>query len=342
MKIKNIIKGAVISLLIMALIYQFYPVPKVIEREKQPMLSDHTWSVITYLNRLNLGKVPFTIEVEGGGTIKCIDISYNTENTPIRFIGGLIKRGYLPLKRYDNQITHLEQISSGDTIELYYGIIPGKHPLGLGQVGVYISGRASGGFPFFKTSAFIENLIIPYALIDLPFDYLNMDNTASIALGITSKSAPLENKAIAVYNWIRRNLEYKIDADGRWQSSIETLQLGDGDCEDFATLFYSMMRSLGETPSTVRISINIGMGHAYNEIFYMGEWTVVDVTSYVPPFRQQPFDLNTQLAFSEDYFWSFLPPQTGGLQFQETLSLKEGLPCYEKTAGAVLWGDDLL
>lgn len=280
--------------------------------------SPQRWDVVSYINQLNCGKIPLSFLADAGTVLRDVNIAWKVprqggENL-ITFVGGMVWEGYLPIKRYNFPITHIDRLEADQTVEVWYGLPKGRFLLGSDNLVITVTGTAESLCgPFSRSVPFVKSVVIPFVLDDLPFGYVNPENTSPLSVSIAASSDSLENKALKVYDWMINNLEYKDDPDGHWQSSQETLELMAGDCEDFATLFYSLLRCLGASPSESRIAIDLGIGHAYNELRDGDAWRRVDVASRTPPFEPPPITLTTHLAFSEDYFWNFMEPQAGGL-----------------------------
>jgi transglutaminase-like putative cysteine protease len=88
------------------------------------------------------------------------------------------------------------------------------------------------------------------------------------------KDAPLKMKDwIALRNWVGDNIQYKHDNEvygvpEYWQFGKETISLKTGDCEDFAILLCSLLRSAGYSPNDVYVVIgqNANGYHAWVKI----------------------------------------------------------------------------
>jgi transglutaminase-like putative cysteine protease len=88
------------------------------------------------------------------------------------------------------------------------------------------------------------------------------------------KDAPLKVKDwIALRNWVGDNIQYKHDNEvygvpEYWQFGKETISLKTGDCEDFAILLCSLLRSAGYSPNDVYVVIgqNANGYHAWVKI----------------------------------------------------------------------------
>ena len=75
------------------------------------------------------------------------------------------------------------------------------------------------------------------------------------------------------YNHI---IKYKSDTDDHWQSPQETLDLGSGDCEDFAILKYAAVDLDAQVVIGEIKSIRGNRPHAWCGVFVDGEWLVMD------------------------------------------------------------------
>jgi hypothetical protein len=71
-----------------------------------------------------------------------------------------------------------------------------------------------------------------------------------------------------VFDWVRENIEYTADPADKWQSSMDTLVLRGGDCEDHAILVATMVRELGGCAR-----FNLIDGHAFATVFIGDEYT---------------------------------------------------------------------
>ena len=68
---------------------------------------------------------------------------------------------------------------------------------------------------------------------------------------------------------VQQNVAYKADPMDKWQTSEETLDLGTGDCEDFAICVQDMCRELGYA-AEVKILVDQKNGRAH--AITMGHW----------------------------------------------------------------------
>lgn len=87
-------------------------------------------------------------------------------------------------------------------------------------------------------------------------------------------------------DWVSWHISYQFDQDVHsvrdyWQLPIETLELGTGDCEDFAILLCSLLRAYGVPADQVYVAVGVNedktCAHAYLvEKWYQGIWRVTE------------------------------------------------------------------
>lgn len=92
------------------------------------------------------------------------------------------------------------------------------------------------------------------------------------------------NIASAIYDWMKRNIEYVRDPDGiEWlQTPLKTLEVGYGDCDDMATLAAALMGSIG-IPTRFKVvkadpNNRERYSHVYLEYQADGQWKPFDPT----------------------------------------------------------------
>ena len=87
-------------------------------------------------------------------------------------------------------------------------------------------------------------------------------------------------------DWVSQNIDYRYDSEAHgtpeyWQLPTETLQLGTGDCEDYAILLCTLYRAAGYDEDSAFVIIGYGdTGHAwvriYTEMYGIGTWINIE------------------------------------------------------------------
>lgn len=95
-----------------------------------------------------------------------------------------------------------------------------------------------------------------------------------------------DDKIIAILNYVNNNIEYTSDSiqyktPEYWAHVEQTLDSGEGDCEDGATLIYAMARLAGIPKEQLKIACGdvVGGGHCwvmYKSIKYPYGWYIID------------------------------------------------------------------
>jgi len=79
-----------------------------------------------------------------------------------------------------------------------------------------------------------------------------------------------------IRNWVADNIDYVSDekrsGGDYWQTPRETLQLGTGDCEDFAILLCSLLRAYGISAEQVYVAIGLDDGEELGHAFVVEDW----------------------------------------------------------------------
>lgn len=101
----------------------------------------------------------------------------------------------------------------------------------------------------------------------------------NLAEDITANQATAWDRVQAIFQWVRNNVDYR---EGKLKGALAALQDGNGDCEEFASLFIALCRASGIPARTVWVP-----DHCYCEFYLQdpkgkGQWIPCDATRTYP------------------------------------------------------------
>lgn len=102
----------------------------------------------------------------------------------------------------------------------------------------------------------MKNLALIFGVYLFCFQAFGGDSQIdSFLSSIRSKNLSPIELVEKVNNFVNVEISYSPEAPGEdnWQSPLETMQLKTGDCEDYAILKYSLLRSLGYDQNSLRL-----------------------------------------------------------------------------------------
>ena len=150
-------------------------------------------------------------------------------------------------------------------------------------------------------------------------------------------------KAFKIFEWVARNLEYKLDKDEYdraevWQPPVITIRKGTGDCEDAAFLIHSLMLNAGIPWDRIRTyggEVELDgsfFGHAWTAYKRESddEWVVLD--SFVFPTLAQIDDrtpMRLYSLYSDNFFfmtekYSIITDNSDRIRFPGTVYTASG------------------
>lgn len=98
-------------------------------------------------------------------------------------------------------------------------------------------------------------------------DYRGRPNIRALAMEIVQGAGvPMRDKkaqALAITNWVRREVYYVHELPERFATPDETLRAKSGDCDDFTTLICSLCESIGIPCMMVVMSVNGRWSHIF-------------------------------------------------------------------------------
>lgn len=123
---------------------------------------------------------------------------------------------------------------------------------------------------------------------------------------------PRQLQLQAVTDWVHLRLRVVYDGpEDTWQSPLESLERGAGDCEDFAFAKYALLRQLGWSAPQVRLAYGyttaLGARAAHMVVLVdseePGDPLVLDNLGDLPVQLSMRKDLSVLFTFSEDRLW---------------------------------------
>lgn len=110
------------------------------------------------------------------------------------------------------------------------------------------------------------------------------DQAVQLAKKLTGSSQSDEEKVQAVYEYIIETIRYdralaSSELTGYLPDNNRTISGQKGMCYDYASLFASMLRSIGiPTKLVMGTSEYVDVYHAWNEVYLNGQWVTIDTT----------------------------------------------------------------
>lgn len=104
---------------------------------------------------------------------------------------------------------------------------------------------------------------------------------------------------------INRAIRYTPDEGDHWQTPVETLSLGQGDCEDYAIAKLAALLAAGWRADDVRLVYcqRDGGAHMVVEVHHAGAvWVLDNLGNLVSGWAQRE-DLQPLFSFTADRFW---------------------------------------
>ncbi|WP_052374296.1 transglutaminase family protein [Methanobacterium sp. SMA-27] len=112
---------------------------------------------------------------------------------------------------------------------------------------------------------------------------IDTSSVASLAKSLKAGSTSTYNTAVAIFNWVRDNINYSFYYNTRYGAS-GTLKNRSGNCVDTSHLLISLARSAGITAryvhGTCKFSSGTWYGHVWAQLYLNGKWVIADGTSY--------------------------------------------------------------
>lgn len=100
-----------------------------------------------------------------------------------------------------------------------------------------------------------------------------------------------KKEARAILQWAQKNIRYVKDVKGveTLQTPIQTLRLGQGDCDDFSMLIAALMESIGHPTRFMAVGMREGhFSHVFVQTKIGGKWVTMEGTENWPLGRNPP------------------------------------------------------
>ncbi|WP_255360703.1 Ig-like domain-containing protein [Methanobacterium bryantii] len=104
----------------------------------------------------------------------------------------------------------------------------------------------------------------------------------AMATKLTKSKTTVYAKAVAIYNWVRNNIDYSYYSSTRY-GAVGTLSKGSGNCVDTAHLLIALLRASGVQARYKHVKAKFSSGnwygHVYAQVYVNGKWYNADATS---------------------------------------------------------------
>ncbi|MDI6725281.1 MAG: transglutaminase-like domain-containing protein, partial [Methanobacterium sp.] len=104
----------------------------------------------------------------------------------------------------------------------------------------------------------------------------------ALAASITSGLSSSYDKAVAIFNWVRDNINYSFYYNTKY-GAANTLKYRQGNCVDHSHLIVALARNAGlkarYVHATAKFTSGNTYGHAWAQILVNGKWIDADATS---------------------------------------------------------------